>query len=1064
MTKSGQPHFRSWNTLLARISIFIAFSLLIGLTSTPSTFAQKTQHYEDAHRTYKRALEQFEQNNYITAKRLFEQVVSYVPPSTREESYILRANAEYYIALCALKMDQPEAEELFRTYIKNYHETPNTRKAYYQLGKYHYRQREYDEAIKWLTKVDIYDMSNDQIAKYKFILGYCYFYNQKLDKAKNLFRQIINIENKYYYSSNYYYGFILFKKGNYDQALSSFQKISDSYRYKRVVPYYISQIYFMQGKYNKLLSYAPDKLERNRLRNRMKLNHLIGQAYFEKKQHEKALPYLRKYVDNTDEVRKKDLYQLAYTQYKTGHVQDAVGNFKELNYLKDTMGHNSLYMLGSCYLKTDQRDKARNAFGQAAKLDYDSFIKEKAVFNYAKLSYELDYNQIAVNQLQRYVENYPEGESIKEAKELLTEGFLNSNNYRQALSLIESMDEMTPKIKKAYQQVAYSLGVEHYKNNNRVKAARSFNNSLDHPINQKYQALAHFWNGEIYYNEGDMDLAIESHRKFLELANVTNHAKVQSHVKHANYTLGYCFFKQEQYENALAYLENCINQSQKAEGSRKHKRLNTDATLRKGDCHFVLKDYKKALVAYNNIALNKGPNADYALYQKGIIQGLIGDYKKKIKTLNQLNDQYSQSLYNDDAILEIATTYQNIDKPDEAISKLKKLIDEYPQSQLIRKAYLKLGLIYYNNGDDQKALKNYKLVAKNYPESEEAKDALLAIKDISINMNKPEIYMDLLESTSGSKVSTSAKDSVLFRAAEKKYIRNDCDNAIKGLDKYLNQFPDGAFALKAHFYRGECRYRKEQYKAALKDYEYVAGKSVNRFTEDALVKASKLNYQKFENYQNAYKAFQRLYDIASSKDNQFNALVGMMQSAYKVNKHQQAKNHAQKVLKASNASEEDIAEAHYIIARSYKALGDTSKAFQAFKKTSQATDSEKGIEAKYNIARVHFQRGELDSAKSKALAIKNHVPYYEDWVVRSFILLADIFVEKDNLFQAKATLQSIQDNYEGDNKELIDRANKKLSSIEKLEKEKSKVIDESKKDTSTMEMDTTQELEPEEER
>jgi hypothetical protein len=39
-----------------------------------------------------------------------------------------------------------------------------------------------------------------------------------------------------------------------------------------------------------------------------------------------------------------------------------------------------------------------------------------------------------------------------------------------------------------------------------------------------------------------------------------------------------------------------------------------------------------------------------------------------------------------------------------------------------------------------------------------------------------------------------------------------------------------------------------------------------------------------------------------------------------------------------------------------------------------------------------------------------------------------------------------------------------LSSIEKLEKEKSKVIDESKKDTSTMEMDTTQELEPEKER
>ena len=40
--------------------------------------------------------------------------------------------------------------------------------------------------------------------------------------------------------------------------------------------------------------------------------------------------------------------------------------------------------------------------------------------------------------------------------------------------------------------------------------------------------------------------------------------------------------------------------------------------------------------------------------------------------------------------------------------------------------------------------------------------------------------------------------------------------------------------------------------------------------------------------------------------------------------------------------------------------------------------------------------------------------YFSDFIAKSFILLADIYKEKNNLFQSKATLQSIIDNYDGD--------------------------------------------------
>ena len=48
-------------------------------------------------------------------------------------------------------------------------------------------------------------------------------------------------------------------------------------------------------------------------------------------------------------------------------------------------------------------------------------------------------------------------------------------------------------------------------------------------------------------------------------------------------------------------------------------------------------------------------------------------------------------------------------------------------------------------------------------------------------------------------------------------------------------------------------------------------------------------------------------------------------------------------------------------------------------------------------------------------------------MAKGFLLLADVYVKKGNTFQAKQTLQSIIDNYEG--KDLVDEARAKLAAI-----------------------------------
>jgi hypothetical protein len=74
------------------------------------------------------------------------------------------------------------------------------------------------------------------------------------------------------------------------------------------------------------------------------------------------------------------------------------------------------------------------------------------------------------------------------------------------------------------------------------------------------------------------------------------------------------------------------------------------------------------------------------------------------------------------------------------------------------------------------------------------------------------------------------------------------------------------------------------------------------------------------------------------------------------------------------------------------------------------------------------------------------------WLVKSFILLADVYAEQDNLFQAKATLQSIVDNYNGD-QALIDEAKRKLQKVKDAERNNSKL----KRDTPNGELEMIEE-------
>ena len=100
-------------------------------------------------------------------------------------------------------------------------------------------------------------------------------------------------------------------------------------------------------------------------------------------------------------------------------------------------------------------------------------------------------------------------------------------------------------------------------------------------------------------------------------------------------------------------------------------------------------------------------------------------------------------------------------------------------------------------------------------------------------------------------------------------------------------------------------------------------------------------------------------------------------------------------------------------------------AIAAFDTTASLTDGELGAEATYYKAMVFYRLDSLELSEAEVYNLVNRVPSYQFWVAKGLILLSDIYVRMDDNFQAKATLQSIIDNYDGGGG-LVEEAMKKI--------------------------------------
>ena len=1019
--------------ITAAMQIIIAFSWLL---INHDASAQQSHIYKDSLFAYKSALDLYDKEKYGPARKMFDALAI-----SNEIPAEARSNAAYYKAVCAMNLYHRDAENLLKNFIEDYPESAKAGIANFQLGKLYYRDRKYKNAIEWFEKVDTYYLQAEEKEEYYFKKGYSHYNRDEFEKASTAFYEVKNSNSKYGPPSSYYYAHIAYLNKNYETALQEFIKLKDSEAFGPVVPYYIVQIYFMQGKFDDVISYGNEILENTATQNKADINRMIGESYYRTARYQHAIPYLEFYHDNSNILTRQDHYQLAYSYYNTDQCTKAIPAFEKVadGRNNDQLAQNAYYHLAGCFVKDGNKASARNAFQVASKMEFDENIKEDALFNYAKLSYELSYQPVAINAFRDFIKIYPQSEKIDEAHELLAQVFLTTKNYKDALAAVESIKNRNERVRTALQKIAYYRGLELFNDGNLKGAIELFDRSMQNPHDGSILALSKYWKAEALYKLNNFDSAIKAYQDFIYTPAALN----LSIYNLANYNIGYSYFKKEDYNNALVWFRKFTRNKEESTKERYN-----DAIIRIADSYFVNNEYELAIENYNYAISANAKASDYSIFQKGIIQGIKNDQNAKIATMQNLISQKSNSQYVDDAIYEMANAYFLIGENVKAMDNFNKLINNYPASSYVRKALLGKALVHYNRKEDAQAISSYKEVIEKYPGSAEAKEALAGLRVIYVNAGNVDEYLTYVGTVpSVGNVSLAVQDSITYQSAEVKYMSGNCTEAIPSFNTYLNKFPNGFFAVNANFYKAECDIKAGDNTAAIHGYEFVINQSNNTFTERSLLRLGNI-YSQMNNCSKAITYYERLEALAEVSTNLIEARKGMMKCHFAEKNYNKTIAVAASLQNMEKVPNEIMNEATLLHGRAAFELNDYTSAQKEFNKLTKITNSEVGAEAKYHNALILYLQYNYKESQTAVFDLINQVPSYDYWVARGFILLGDNYLALKDTFQSKHTYQSIVDNYEGEDLKQI--ARQKLEAITQTQ---NRIIQDEGKESETPEID-----------
>lgn len=968
------------------------------LLSSNILFAQQSYKEKESLKWYSKALLAFDSENYTLAATYFEKVLV--------ENYQLATVKEYEL-LIGLELNNLDAGSKMEMYLKEHPFTTNKTALLLGLSNYYFDKKQEDKALKWFEKIDVKSLTASQENNYNYKLAFANYKRKNYSKAKQYLIPMTK-SGAYQKEAYYYLGNIALENKDYDTALGNFDKIKNESKYKKEIAYQNLVILYHQKKYKETIALGESNFERSRGTEQSQMAKILGESYFYEGDYQKAVTYLLQYRGNLKKgLTEVDYYFLGYAYYKLANYDKAIENFNKITDEKTAVSQNAHYHLGDCYLNKNQKTQALNAFKNASEMTFDVQIQQDAFLNYAKLSYEIgNPYQSTSDVLQAYVDAYPNSAETSYMEKLIVNAYLQFKDYQGAIDYYKKRRLLKDEL---YQLVVLEKGFELFNTQKYNKALTYFSEASSLYSDEVLKSRALFWKAETLAELNDFKNASYAYQTFVGPAR--NHEL--SEYADGLYGLAYATYQQKKYEKAIVYFEEYLKFT-----NDEAKRRN--ALLRIADCYFVSKTYWPALEKYNQVIAEKKEQVDYALYQKALSYGFLGRNDQKVETLKTLQQTFTSSAYLDDSYYQLGNLYVNQNKSKLGIEAYDDLVKKYPKSPLVAKAKLKKGIVLFNGNENEASLAVLKQLVAQYPGTAEAVQAVKIAEQVYKDMDQVDVYATWVKQLEFVNITDSDIDKTMFEAAENKYVSNDLGGAITSCRKYLVNFPNGIYALTAHFYLAQSYYNIGAKDRAEPEYLEVLKVKTNEYTEVSLNRLSQI-YLENEEWEQASRLLLQIENEATNTESIVYAQSNLMKYYYKKEQHQQVLAYTDKVLKNTKSSKEAVADAYVYGARSAVFLKQYDKAKVFYKELETIGKGEVKAEAHYYKALWLYQDKKYEKSNEQVQLLASNYQSYKYWGVKGLLLMAKNFHELKDDFQADFILNNVIKNAE-EYKDVINEA------------------------------------------
>ncbi|MCC2544882.1 tetratricopeptide repeat protein [Hymenobacter sp. BT175] len=1004
--------------LFPRLALAASLSAAAPLAAS----AQQTQVFASDERYFQEGLELFDRAKYGAAQQAFQHYLDLTQRRTGE----LRdrtTDAEYYYAVSGLYLLHPDAEALVLGFAARNPAHPQASSAFFELGKFYFEKKDYARAADYLQRVAADNLSGEQRAESEFKLAYSYFAEKEYDKAKLLFDRNKQGQHQYRYASNYYAGYLAFRAGDFPGARKDLGVAEQNDAYRLVVPAVISQIFYKEGDLDGLIAYGTKALAQKPLpQSPEEIQLLVGDAYYQKKDYPQAAQYFNAYAAGRKNIPAAVQYKIGYANYKMGDYKGAINSLKSVAAQRDSVGQNAAYTLGLSYLQTGQKQFALSALDAARKVALDRNVTDNATLRYAQINYELGNSAEVIAALRDFNKKFPRSANRATADDILSESFLSSNDYAQALRYLEGLDDRSSKLNATYQRVAYLQAATYYNNGQFNEALPLLDKSLKYPQDDALRAAAQVLKGEIFSMGQRYPEAIQSYTAAARTARSGSAAETDFDQK-ARYGLGYAYYNTKQYSSARTQFQAYLNDAQADKAGANY----YDATLRLGDIAYVSKSYQQALDYYDKVISANAADKDYAYYQKSLTLGLMGKRQEASSTLATLLKVAPESRYADDAVYQQAQLEYQSGNYAPAVAGFTRLIENRPNSPLIPSSLQKRGTAQANLGQHEKAVADFQQVLQQFPRSKAASSAIYSLQQSLTALGRTEDFDQYLTAFKQQNPQSDALESVEFESAKSLYLAEKYAAAIPKFEAYLKQYPSNALAADGRYFLGDAYLKTGKKAEALTRLRAVVQEGRSEFINRAVGRVADLEFEN-KNYTEAIRFYGRLREASQNRREVATAGIGLMKSYYEAGDFAGTRRVAEELRTQGNAALNATNAALLYLGKASLKAGNLDQAVTELNTAATTATDENGAEAQYLLASIYFQQKKYPEALEAAYKSNSAFSSYNLWLGRSFLLIADVYAAQGETFQARATLNSIIEN-KFPVAEIVEGARQRLSAL-----------------------------------